>query len=108
MPCYTVQTIKLDLENPRQEYLDEAAKALGLHVIRSEPGLWVASRGGTRYTLRNGQFNITGADVGARADQLGSEFKRAYTAAIVKAAAAKHQWNFSQAKDGKIYLQNLR
>lgn len=108
MPCYTVQTMMLNLENPKQEYLDEVAKALGLQVIRSEPQTWLATDGRVRYELRNGRFLVTGPYVADQAKEIENRFKKAYTTAIVKTAATQYGWAFSQAKDGKIYLQNAR
>lgn len=129
MPCFTVQTVKLEIKDPRFEYLDDAARTLGMTTVDiKEPGKLTTARcrsgrvyaariaewaargnvNGVQATITFGRQGLVVKSGAADPGPVANEFRRAYTTAIVKAAAAKHQWNFSQAKDGKIYLQNLR
>ena len=94
MPCNTVQTTTVNLQNANLDMLAEAVAALGGQSIREERGvLYFNDAWGYPATIANGEVTATRAFDA-------SQLKRAYSAVVVKKAAKTFGWTFTQTKQG--------
>jgi len=94
MPCDSIVTMTLDLDKVHRVVLGEALTSLGF-LARYEGQYW--QRGSTDVqVLADGRVVVRSATAGMEA-----EIRRACSAVIVKAAAAKNGWSLRWTAAGK-------
>jgi len=93
MPCYTVQTVTVDAGKMDLDIATKALAAMGLQAVRQTlSGVEILRHAAGSYNRTTGEATWRGQDRTA-------EFKRHYSAQVVKAQAARFGWTLRQSKD---------
>lgn len=93
MPCYTVQTVTVDAGKMDLDLALKALAAMGLSgTVQTLSGVTVIRHYAGTYNRTTGEATWRGQDRTA-------EFKRHYSAQVVKAQAARFGWTLRQSKD---------
>lgn len=104
MPCWTVCTSTINLQNADLKLLEAALQAIGFSNVNKD-NAYARERGkGTIFTadrfadrtsvtvMPNGTVNVTSAARGADMVVLGNEVKRAYSGQVIQSAATRFGW----------------
>jgi hypothetical protein len=113
MPCWTVQTSTLKLENADEALLRAALEELGFaNVMFNNLGARMTAdrfRDGTSVRLLHDggvQVNLSAAAVrsGVNAQQLGNEISRAYSRKVVQSTAKRLGWAMTETAEGEFQV----
>ena len=104
MPCYTVQTCTVNLDNAKMDLLEKALKKLGYQVWRSggQKGLSF-SKDGVSGSYYNNKLNFQYSQGDKKPDT--DAIKRAYADEAIRAKAAEYaEQGWELEKDGEDYV----
>jgi hypothetical protein len=101
MPCYTVQTASVNLNNADHDLLAKALEKLGYTVVRTGKN-FVFRKGAVSGSYQNNKINMQ-ATGGAKMDT--DEIKRAYSEQVIHHMAEKYaEEGYEMTRDGEEYV----
>ena len=101
MPCYTVNTISVELKAENWQLLSKAASAIGLKVTSVNNGFIRVETPDGAISISDGQ--ATGQQ--AVVDKWANPLRVQYAKTVVREAATRMGWQVSQQSDNKFVVR---
>jgi hypothetical protein len=89
MPCYTIQTVNVNLGKVDLDLLQKALEALFPGTVRRVENLLIRFGNGESYSRERGELSL-------RKQETAALIKRAYSAEVVKSQAKKFGWQLKE------------
>lgn len=99
MPCDTIRTVQVSLENADLDLLVKALTELGYYGVK---------RIGDRVTWNGGSYDRRAGYLDVRSETTGDMIKREYSFQLVKREASRFNWRLSSNPNNKYELEAVR
>lgn len=91
MPCYSIQTMSVEMKAANKELLEKALNALGLRFTRNGELFTIHTEAGTIRIGAGETAELSGSNMSRLQERL-NEIKRGYSAQVIQQVGRKNRW----------------